>query len=210
MSHVTHVNRRLRLFDDSRMTRARRPSKRRVFATARVPTIVIVPSHEPDTLVLSCFMRIVMAVRCVGETTLLEQLGERQDFECLLTALGLCHEDFALFVRRVARTSLGDAPAYAVTVVQDRCVVRHVYLGGPAYSWTERFAGQVMRGVVFQGQQPSSCRRPCPRRRCLFSLRRRAAAQACSSERNDFSRRLSSAASTGQCISSAPSVSIIT
>lgn len=87
-----------------------------------------------------------MAVRCTGETTLLEQLGEKQDFECLLTALGLRHEDFAIAVRRMTRGSLGDARVYAVTVMRHDRGVRHVYLGGLAYAWTERFAAHVSRG----------------------------------------------------------------
>jgi hypothetical protein len=87
-----------------------------------------------------------MAVRCTGEATLLEQLGERQDFECLLTALGLRHEDFALSVRRVVRRNLGDASVYAVTVIRHDRDVRHVYLGGPAHAWTERFAANAARG----------------------------------------------------------------
>ena len=88
-----------------------------------------------------------MAVRCTGETKLLEQLGEKQDFECLLTALGLRHEEFVLYVRRVARTSLGKGCVYAVTVAREGHDGCHVYLGGPAYSWTERFAAQAMRGL---------------------------------------------------------------
>ena len=88
-----------------------------------------------------------MAVRCTGEATLLEQLGERQDFECLLTALDLRHEDFALSVRRVARRTLGDASVYAVSVTRHDCDVRHVYLGGPAHAWIERFAADAARGV---------------------------------------------------------------
>ena len=92
-----------------------------------------------------------MAVRCTGEAALLEQLGEKQDFECLLTALGFRHEDLALSVRRVTRRSLGDARAYAVSVMRAGCGVRHVYLGGPAHAWIERFAAAATDVACMSG-----------------------------------------------------------
>jgi hypothetical protein len=41
-----------------------------------------------------------MAVRCEGDSRVMEQLGEKQDFEAELSRQGLKHEDFVLHVRR--------------------------------------------------------------------------------------------------------------
>ena len=43
-----------------------------------------------------------MAVRCEGDLRIMEQLGERQDFESELSRLGMRHEDFRLHVRKAA------------------------------------------------------------------------------------------------------------
>jgi len=47
-----------------------------------------------------------MTVRCVGDCRLLEQVGEKQDFECMLTSRGLRHEEFVLRVRRLAQRAV--------------------------------------------------------------------------------------------------------
>jgi hypothetical protein len=41
-----------------------------------------------------------MAVHSEGDTWVMEQLGEKQDFEAELSRLGYRHEDFILRVRR--------------------------------------------------------------------------------------------------------------
>ena len=43
---------------------------------------------------------VAMAVRCEGDYGPMEQVWEKQDFECELTRHGLRHEDFVLHVRR--------------------------------------------------------------------------------------------------------------
>jgi hypothetical protein len=90
-----------------------------------------------------------MAVRCTGDIRLLEQLGEKQDFECLLTERGMRHEAYALRVRRVPHRGLGDlwSSNYAVTVTRTDLDIRHVYAGGPAHHWVERFAADAERGA---------------------------------------------------------------
>ena len=90
-----------------------------------------------------------MAVRCVGDSALLEQLGEKQDFECLLTTQSLQHEDFLLHVRRLVHRQPGPdwSCNYSVRVTCITTGVRHVYLGGPPHEWLPRFAADVMKGV---------------------------------------------------------------
>ena len=41
-----------------------------------------------------------MTVRSEGDTWVMEQLGEKQDFEAELSRLGFRHEDFIVSVRR--------------------------------------------------------------------------------------------------------------
>jgi hypothetical protein len=105
-----------------------------------------------------------MTVRCAGDTHLLEQLGEKQDFECLLTTRGLPHEDFALRVRRLPNRKLGEAWScdYSVTVTCADRDVQRTYAGGPAYRWIERFAADLARGTYDRRSVSSAV---CPRRR---------------------------------------------
>lgn len=94
-----------------------------------------------------------MAVRCLGESRLLEQVGEKQDFECVLTAQGFCHENFALRTRRVVRRNPGPdwACDYSVTVIRADFGIRHVYAGGPSYRWVDRFAADLAGGAYSAG-----------------------------------------------------------
>jgi len=41
-----------------------------------------------------------MTVHCEGDCRLLEQLGEKQDFEAELSRLGFRHEEFTFFAKR--------------------------------------------------------------------------------------------------------------
>ena len=90
-----------------------------------------------------------MSVRCLGDCRLVEQVGEKQDFECVLTAQGVGHEDFVLRVRRVANHRLGPewSSDYSVTIVRLATRRRRVYLGGPAHEWVQRFAADLARGA---------------------------------------------------------------
>lgn len=99
-----------------------------------------------------------MTVLCTGDTRLLEQLGEKQDFECLLTARGMRHETYALRVRRVLHRQLGDRWScdYAVTVTRTDFDIRHVYAGGPAHRWVERFAADVEGGAFERQPHPAA------------------------------------------------------
>jgi len=55
-----------------------------------------------------CFRGMGMAVRAEGYCWVMEQLGEKQDFESELSRLGYLHENFALTVRRARSDNLGD------------------------------------------------------------------------------------------------------
>lgn len=90
-----------------------------------------------------------MAVRCEGDSRAMEQLGEKQDFECQLTRLGFKHEDFALCVRRATATG---APApwasnYAVLVTNMRTARHMIYWGGPGQDWVKEFVADVSNGI---------------------------------------------------------------
>ena len=89
-----------------------------------------------------------MTVHCEGDCRVVEQLGEKQDFETELTRLGFAHEHFTL---QVALPRHGSAWAqrhdYAVTVanvVTDKYVV---YRGGPRRNWVRECARDLASGV---------------------------------------------------------------
>jgi hypothetical protein len=77
----------------------------------------------------------------------MEQVGEKQDFECELAACGLRHEDFVLRVRRLRGRAPEWSCDYSVIVERIDAQRRHVYVGGPARNWVGRFAADLARGV---------------------------------------------------------------
>ena len=90
-----------------------------------------------------------MAVRCGGDTWEMEQIGEKQDFECELSRLGFKHEDFALHVRRTTALGTGTAWSanYAVRVT-NLPTARHIfYWGGPGERWVKEFVADVANGI---------------------------------------------------------------
>jgi len=90
-----------------------------------------------------------MAVRAEGYCWVMEQLGEKQDFESELSRLGYLHENFALTVRRARSDNLGDewTANYFVCVRQVRTSRSNVYLGGPSANWVEQFSADLAAGV---------------------------------------------------------------
>lgn len=89
-----------------------------------------------------------MAVRCAGDSGPMEQVGEKQDFECELTRHGLRHENFMLRVRRRARAASNPwNHDYAVIVTHLATGQDRVYAGGPAYRWVRRFAADLANGA---------------------------------------------------------------
>jgi hypothetical protein len=93
-----------------------------------------------------------MAVRCEGDSRVMEQVGEKQDFESELSRLGFRHEDFSLYVRR-ANASGGSAnwtANYAVCVTNTTTQRRNIYWGGPGERWVSEFAADIVKGLYGQ------------------------------------------------------------
>ena len=90
-----------------------------------------------------------MTVHCEGECAVLEQLGERYEFETELTRHGFRHEDFALHViRERPRPPKSEwVQRYAVTVVNVRADRRRVYRGGGRQRWVAEFARDLAVGA---------------------------------------------------------------
>lgn len=117
-----------------------------------------------------------MTVRWAGDCRLLEQLGDKQDFECALTALDLPPEDFALKAVRMTNRELGPqwSQDYRVTVTCLAGGFRHVYIGGPRHRSVARCAEDLA-----PARARSRCGGPPMRRRVITS---RSATEAASGE----------------------------
>jgi hypothetical protein len=106
-----------------------------------------------------------MTVRCEGDSRIMEQLGEKQDFEAELSRLGLRHEDFALHVRRSGLGGIdrGWDAHYAVRVCDVVTGTRGIYWGGPGEDWVAQFATDVAegryRGPPIRGKLPVPVRK---------------------------------------------------
>lgn len=90
-----------------------------------------------------------MAVVARGDAWVMEQVGEKQDFEAELTRLGFQHEHFELYVERPHAT---ETPArwsanYAVRVVNVQTGNYNVYWGGPTQNWVVQFATDLVHGA---------------------------------------------------------------
>jgi hypothetical protein len=101
-----------------------------------------------------------MTVHCEGECGVLEQLGERYEFETELTRQGFRHEDFALHVMRERpRPPKSEwVQRYAVTVVRLRADRRKVdrlkvYSGGSRQRWVAEFARDLADGAFGAPEQ---------------------------------------------------------
>ena len=90
-----------------------------------------------------------MSVRCEGDASIMEQLGEKQDFESELSRLGFPHEEFLLYVRRAGLGGVDRnwASNYAIRVTNIRTGKRNVYWGGPGEKWVEQFASDAAHGI---------------------------------------------------------------
>ena len=95
-----------------------------------------------------------MTVRCDGDAWIMEQLGEKQDFESELSRLGFSHEDFILHVRRAGFGGVNRSWSshYAVRVSNIASGKRNVYWGGPTENWVEQFAADAAQGIY--GEAP--------------------------------------------------------
>jgi hypothetical protein len=104
-----------------------------------------------------------MAVRTNGDSWVMEQVGEKQDFESELTRLGLRHEDFELHVRRaLIGTRKEWSTNYAVRVTNNVTEKHHIYWGGPGQDWIAQFVGDLNAGMYgrFAVGKPSTLPKP--------------------------------------------------
>ncbi|HEV8362801.1 MAG TPA: hypothetical protein VGQ52_04725 [Gemmatimonadaceae bacterium] len=94
-----------------------------------------------------------MTVHSEGDSWVMEQLGEKQDFETELSRLGCRHEDFILRVRR-ARPEGADpwSSHYAVRVTNCQSAKSNIYWGGPGENWVAQFVRDLADG--FFGHSP--------------------------------------------------------
>ena len=94
-----------------------------------------------------------MAVHSEGDTWVMEQLGEKQDFEAELSRLGFRHEDFILRVRRARPAVTGSwACHYAVRVTNCPSAKSNIYWGGAGENWVAQFTRDLADG--FFGDVP--------------------------------------------------------
>jgi hypothetical protein len=105
-----------------------------------------------------------MTVHCEGDRWVMEQLGERYEFETELTRQGFRHEDFALHVMRERQQSGKTewVPRYAVTVVNVRTDRRMVYRSGGRKGWVARFARDLADGSFGAAEPPQPRSEPDP------------------------------------------------
>ena len=90
-----------------------------------------------------------MSVYCEGDCRLIEQTGEKQDFEAELTRLGFPHEAFMLYVSREAgpkgRQDWG--LLYRVNVRHASSGHAKTYVGTPSRSWVREFSDDTEQGM---------------------------------------------------------------
>jgi hypothetical protein len=88
-----------------------------------------------------------MAVHSEGDTWVMEQVGEKQDFEAELSRLGIRHEDFIIRVRRARPAVTGSwAYHYAVRVTNCPSAKSNIYWGGAGENWVAQFARDLADG----------------------------------------------------------------
>ena len=89
-----------------------------------------------------------MTVHCEGDCRVIEQLGEKQDFETDLTRMGFRHEHFVLHVlSSPSSASEWQKLDYTVTVVNVITERQRVYRGGPAREWVPECSRDLAGGV---------------------------------------------------------------
>ena len=104
-----------------------------------------------------------MAVRTDGDSWVMEQVGEKQDFESELTRLGHRHEDFELYVRRALNGARKEwSTNYAVRVSNAVTGKHHIYWGGPGRDWIAQFLEDLSAGMYgsFGAGKPRTVLKP--------------------------------------------------
>ena len=87
-----------------------------------------------------------MTVHCEGDYRVIEQLGEKQDFEIALSRLGFRHEHFELHVKRAPAAQPAEENDYSVTVVNVLTERQQVYRGGPRWEWVQECTRDLATG----------------------------------------------------------------
>jgi hypothetical protein len=89
-----------------------------------------------------------MSVVCTGRARVIEQLGEKQDFETELSRRGFRHEDFTLHVEaaKAPRSKAAWNPRYDVEVRHAPTQTIRAYRGGPRTNWVSSFAKDLLAG----------------------------------------------------------------
>jgi len=105
-----------------------------------------------------------MSVLCSGQTRVLEQLGEKQDFEAELSRRGFRHEEFTLHVEssRKPDARAGWDPRYEVKVTHTPTQTVKAYRAGPRERWVARFAQDLAGGLYGEPSVPRAAFRPMP------------------------------------------------
>ena len=87
-----------------------------------------------------------MAVVCSGAPTVLQQLGEKRDFETELSRPGLRREEFVLHVhtRIPIRSGARRDPGYEVKVTHTPTQTVKTYAGGASGNWVACFAEELV------------------------------------------------------------------
>jgi hypothetical protein len=90
-----------------------------------------------------------MSVACTGQARIIEQLGEKQDFEAELSRRGFRHEEFALHVdtAKGGGASAGWSTRYDVEVRHLPTQTVRAYRGGPRRNWVNAFAKDLLAGL---------------------------------------------------------------
>ena len=82
-----------------------------------------------------------MSVVCEGDSRIMEQLGEKQDFEAALTERGYAHELFDLNVRAAGPST------YTLVITYLPTRRRTIYWGGTGKNWVRQFTTDLSFGV---------------------------------------------------------------
>jgi len=90
-----------------------------------------------------------MSVACSGDARVIEQLGEKQDFEAELARRGFPHEDFSLYVEIAKGTDSRATwdPRYEVEVIHRPTQSLRIYRGGPRKNWVRAFTLDLLGGA---------------------------------------------------------------
>ena len=99
-----------------------------------------------------------MSVVCTGRIRIVEQLGEKQDFEAELSRRGFRHEEFALHIEaaKSSGSAAGWDSGYDVEVHHGTTQDMRTYRGGPRRNWVSSFVKDLVAGHYGEPTLPLS------------------------------------------------------